>query len=191
METAKQAMNRFELSKQIVTELEKRCVELQVKQRKHWRETYEPMARKLHQNARVHEKRRRSATIGTEWKQEYKKLRYSLDHHRLESMKANLIPFNDTPTSSDWSQSEMSESSTPAVNGPSEWETLRESCAQLEKDRAQRVKGMLSAFSQTMSVICDTDNEVCMNMYERSDDADAPLIAVCHHCSEINGFAQP
>lgn len=162
VETAKQAMNRFELAKQIVTELEKRCVDLQVKQRKHWRETYEPTARKLHQNARVHEKRRRSATIGTEWKQEYKKLRYSLDHHRLESLKANFIPFNDTPTSSDWSQSERSTSevSTPAVNGPCEWETLRESCAQLERDRAQRVKDMLSAFSQAMGAICDTDNEV-------------------------------
>lgn len=167
METAKQAMNRFELSKQIVTELEKRCVELQVKQRKHWRDTYEPTARKLHQNARVQEKRRRSATIGSEWKQEYKKLRYSLDHHRLESMKANFIPFNDTPTS-DWSQSEQSASelSTPVVNGPSEWETLRESCAQLEKDRAQKVKDMLSSFAQTLGVISDTDNEVSVFIYE-------------------------
>ncbi|KAF8963614.1 hypothetical protein BDZ97DRAFT_984209 [Flammula alnicola] len=166
VETAKQAMNRYELAKQIAVELESRCVELQLKQSTHWHDLYEPAARKLH-NDQVRESRRRSG-VASEWKKEYKKLRYSLDTRRLESMKANLN-YRDFSMNSKGGNNFASEFDSPSGSSLDsqrmsagwikEWEALRDSCEQLEVDRSQLMKDVLRVFSDTLSVIRATDHE--------------------------------
>ncbi|KAF9478113.1 hypothetical protein BDN70DRAFT_66520 [Pholiota conissans] len=151
LETAQQAMKRHDLANQIAVDLESRCLELQLKQRKHWRDVYEPAARKLHHD-QVRGARRRSG-VAAEWKQEYKKLRHSLDTRRLQSMKTNLN------FSSDFSPlSESSPDSPKAPSGPAqEWESLRGSCLKMEMERCQFMDESLAAFLETLSVISATD----------------------------------
>jgi hypothetical protein len=148
-------MKRHDLANQIAVDLESRCVELQMKQRIHWRDVYEPAARKLHHD-QVRGLRRRSG-VASEWKQEYKKLRYSLDTRRLQSMKA--LDFSPNNLSSPLSESSVD--SPKAASGPAhEWEMLRNSCLQLEMERCKFMEESLAAFLETLSVISNTDRGV-------------------------------
>ncbi|KAF8190821.1 hypothetical protein BJ912DRAFT_964814 [Pholiota molesta] len=110
---------------QIAVDLESRCVELQMKQRIHWRDVYEPAARKLHHD-QVRGLRRRSG--------------------RLQSMKA--LDFSPNNLSSPLSESSVD--SPKAASGPAhEWEMLRNSCLQLEMERCKFMEESLGAFLET------------------------------------------
>ena len=167
VETAQQAMRRHDLAKRIAVDLEKRSLDMQIKQRAYWQEYYEPSARKLHDD-QVRASRRRS--VATEWKQEYKKLRYSLDSRRLQSMMPDPhfargshggAPDFDTI-------SEASVESPKAPHGLAKsWDELCSSSWQQEKDRCHSMEDSLSVFIDTLSMALETDQGVC----------DFPLVA--------------
>lgn len=154
-------MRRHDLAKRIAVDLEKRSLDLQIKQRAHWQEYYEPSARKLYDD-QVRGSRRRS--VATEWKQEYKKLRYSLDSRRLQSMMPDPHfargSHGGAPDFDTISETSVDSPKTPHGLAKS-WEELCGSCWQQEKDRCQSIDESLSVFIDTLSMTLDTDRGVC------------------------------
>ncbi|KDR75595.1 hypothetical protein GALMADRAFT_140225 [Galerina marginata CBS 339.88] len=165
VETAKQAMTHNTLATQIAVELESRCLELQLRQKAHLSDVYEPAARKLQEeNRTAQDGTSPHAGVSSEWKKEYRNIRHSLDLRRLDAMREGRnresfpahLGFNHAV---DFLPGRLTDPPKASVSRGKEWEDLRDSCEQMEQDRSRFMKDVLSAYADVLSSIRTANHE--------------------------------
>ncbi|KAF8911560.1 hypothetical protein CPB84DRAFT_1762229 [Gymnopilus junonius] len=169
LEVARQAMAHNTLAKQIAVDLEARCLELKLDQSVHLRDVCEPAIKRMQEE--TIQDNSPSVGISSEWKKEYRNLRRLLDirqfdylknfKHRRESLPSRRNYFTEG--------SGRRVSSVASSTRSREWRDLLKSCEEMEANRSQFMKDLLSTYADILSSIQAADLESYNNIMRTFD----------------------